>query len=166
MIVPRRDAILRDRTDRSTPAGMSRAQEDLQLVAKRTRGVTPTSAYRPGQAPVKKSLASTSSQRPGSQPPAAIPGAAPRPTELDASLVLADPPTTVVAAATPRAPVVSHQRGHIKVKPNSLLAARAAQEYVYVGEDLRHIAVVASILFAALILLWLVLVVFNVFGLY
>ena len=60
--------------------------------------------------------------------------------------------------------MVSHQRGHIKVKPNSLLAARAAEEYVYVGEDLRHIAIVAAGLFVALILLWLVLVVANVFG--
>jgi len=145
---------------------MSRALEDLQLVAKRTRGVTPTSAYRPGQAPVKKSLAATSSQRPGTQPPAAIPGAAPRPSDLDASIVLADAPPAAVAATSPRAPVVSHQRGHIKMKPNSLLAARASQEYVYVGEDLRHIAVVAGVLFAALGLLWLVFVVLNVFGIY
>lgn len=138
-------------------------------MAKRTRGVTPTSAYRPGQAPVKKSLASTSSPRAGSQP-AAIPGAAPRPSDLDAAIVLADAAATStpnVAAAGPRpAPVVSHQRGHIKMKPNSLLASRATQEYVYVGEDLRHIAVVAAILFAALILLWLVVVVLNVFGIY
>ncbi|MCY7417426.1 MAG: hypothetical protein LH650_02830 [Chloroflexi bacterium] len=145
---------------------MSKTGEDLQLVAKRTRGVTPTSAYRPGQAPVKKGLAATSSQRPGTQPPAAIPGAAPRPSDLDASIVLADAPPAAVAAASPRAPVVSHQRGHIKMKPNSLLAARASQEYVYVGEDLRHIAVVAGVLLAALSLLWLVIVVLNVFGIY
>ncbi len=144
---------------------MSRALEDLQLVAKRTRGVTPTSAYRPGQAPVKKRLAATSSPRPGSQP-AAIPGAAPRQSDLDAAIVLADASPAAGASASPRAPVVSHQRGHIKMKPNSLLAARASQEYVYVGEDLRHIAVVAGVLSASLILLWLVVVVLNVFGLY
>ena len=138
-------------------------------MAKRTRGVTPTSAYRPGQAPVKKSLASTSSPRPGSQPPAAIPGAAPRQSELDAAVVLADPTPVAaapVAAAARPAPVVSHQRGHIKVKPNSVLAARAAEEYVYVGEDLRHIVRVAAVLFTVLLLLWLVVVVFNVFGIY
>ena len=72
-----------------------------------------------------------------------------------------------VSAAPGRpAPVVSHQRGHIKVKPNSMLASRAAQEYVYVGEDLRHIVRVAAVLFSALILLWLVVVVANVFGIY
>lgn len=135
-------------------------------MAKRNRGVTPTSAYRPGQAPVKKSLASTSSPRPGSQPPAAIPGAAPRPSDLDASLVLADATPTASPAGVPRAAVVSHQRGHIKVKPNSLLAARASQEYQYVGEDLRHITVVAVGLLSLLILLWLVVVVANVFGIY
>jgi len=43
---------------------------------------------------------------------------------------------------------------------------RAAQEYVYVGEDLRHIAIVGSSMFVVLILLWLVVVVANVFGLY
>jgi hypothetical protein len=150
------------------PAGAD-TQEDTQLVAKRTRGVTPTSAYRPGQAPARKSLASTSSPRPGSQPPAAIPGAAPRPSELDASVVLADPtPASAPVDVTPGrpAPVVSHQRGRIKVKPNSVLAARAAQEYVYVGEDLRHIVRVAGLLFGLLLLMWLVIVVANVFGLY
>ena len=135
-------------------------------MAKRTRGVTPTSAYRPGQAPVKRSLASTSSAKPGTQPPAAIPGAAPRPSDLDAAIVLADAPPANAAVASSRAPVASHQRGHVKMKPNSVLAARAAEEYVYVGEDLRHIAVVAVSLFAVLILLWLILVVANVFGIY
>ena len=52
------------------------------------------------------------------------------------------------------------------MKPNSVLAARAAEEYVYVGEDLRHIAIVAVSLFAVLILLWLIVVVANVFGIY
>ncbi len=139
-------------------------------MAKRTRGVTPTSAYRPGQAPVKRSLASTGSPRPGSQPPAAIPGAAPRPSDLDAALVIAD--TAAVATAAPvetavrPGAVASHQRGHVKVKPGSALAARAAQEYVYVGEDLRHIVIVAAVLFVTLIVLWLLLVVANVFGIY
>ena len=139
--------------------------EDIKLVAKRTRGVQPTSAYRPGQAPVKKSLPTTSSQTPGAKPPAAIPGAAPLPSDLDAANLLTDSATVATAGVRP-SPVVSHQRGHVKMKPNSVLAARAAEEYVYVGEDLRHIAVVATSLFAVLILLWLIVVVFNVFGIY
>jgi hypothetical protein len=138
-------------------------------VAKRTRGVTPTSAYRPGQAPARRTSATASSAKPGTQPVAATPAAAPVPNQLDAAIVRADSAavaTQSVPAATPRAQVTSRQRGHVKMKPNSLLAARAAQEYVYVGEDLRHIAIVGSSMFVVLILLWLVVVVANVFGLY
>jgi hypothetical protein len=62
--------------------------------------------------------------------------------------------------------VRSHQRGHVKVKPTSALAARAAQEYVYVGEDLRHIAKVGITMLVLMIVLWLVIVVANVFGIY
>jgi hypothetical protein len=52
------------------------------------------------------------------------------------------------------------------VKPTSALAARAAQEYVYVGEDLRQIAKVGSSMLVVMIVLWLVIVMGNVFGLY
>ncbi len=148
-------------------------QEDIRPVAKRTRGVTPTSAYRPGRTPTTSkgtSLPSTSSSpRPGTQPPAAIPGAAPRPTEFESSVVLADGATgqpDLTAAGLPVPTVRSHQRGHVKVKPGSALAARAAQEYVYVGEDLRHILKVAVTLMVVMIALWLIIVVANVFGLY
>jgi hypothetical protein len=71
-----------------------------------------------------------------------------------------------MAAAVPPQPVRSHQRGHLKVKPTSALAARAAQEYVYVGEDLRHIAKVGITMLVLMIVLWLVIVVANVFGIY
>jgi hypothetical protein len=142
-------------------------------VAKRIRGSGTTSAYRPGQAPSRSSLPSTSSApRPGTQPPAAIPGAAPRPTETEATLIIEGLPEethTAVAApprATPTQPVRSHQRGHVKVKPTSALAARAAEEYVYVGEDLRHIAKVGITMLVVMIVLWLVIVVGNVFGIY
>lgn len=80
------------------------------------------------------------------------------------------PEDTRTAVATPASrstqPVRSHQRGHVKVKPTSALAARAAQEYVYVGEDLRHIAKVGITMLAAMIGLWVVIVVANVFGIY
>jgi hypothetical protein len=143
-------------------------------VAKRIRGSGTSSAYRPGQAPSRTSLPSTSSApRPGTQPPAAIPGAAPRPTEAEASLVIEGLPDEVhtavgspVTAAAVASPVRSHQRGHLKVKPTSALAARAAQEYVYVGEDLRHIAKVGIAMLVLMIVLWLVIVVANVFGIY
>lgn len=56
--------------------------------------------------------------------------------------------------------------GRVKVKPNSLLAARAETEYVYVGKDLRRIVMVGASLFGVLILLWIVLVVLGLSGLY
>jgi hypothetical protein len=56
--------------------------------------------------------------------------------------------------------------GRVKVKPNSLLAARAETEYIYVGQDLRKIAVVAAALFGVLLLLWVLLVVVGLFGIY
>lgn len=56
--------------------------------------------------------------------------------------------------------------GRIKVKPNSLLAARASTEYVYVGRDLRRIVIVGAAMFGTLILLWILLVVLGLSGLY
>lgn len=143
-------------------------------MAKRIRGSGTTSAYRPGQTPTRSSLPSTSSApRPGTQPPAAIPGAAPRPTSSGSTLVIEGLPeethTAVGSRATPAAPVQpvrSRQRGHVKVKPTSALAARAAQEYVYVGEDLRHITKVGVTMLVVMLVLWLVIVVANVFGIY
>ena len=52
------------------------------------------------------------------------------------------------------------------MKPTSALAARAAQEYVYVGEDLRQIAKVGIGMMLAMIVLWLTIVVADVFGIY
>ncbi|MBX3029379.1 MAG: hypothetical protein KF809_04420 [Chloroflexi bacterium] len=138
-------------------------------MAKRTRGVSSTSAYRPGRTPTAAKTASlpstSSSPRPGTQPPAAIPGAAPRPSELEASVVLTED-VTADAPTAATSTVRSHQRGHVKIKPGSALAARAAQEYVYVGEDLRNITKVGITLAVVMIVLWLLIVVGNVFGLY
>ena len=47
-------------------------------------------------------------------------------------------------------------------RPGSLLAARAASEYVYVAQDMRRILIVAGALFTTMIVLWLFLVVFRV----
>lgn len=161
-----------DRVGRRDTCPTDQAERTTHTVAKRVRGSGTTSAYRPGQTPSRGSLPSTSSSpRPGTQPPAAIPGAAPRPSETDAMLVIdgmpEDPSAAVATSTTATTPAVrSHRRGHVKVKPTSALAARAAQEYVYVGEDLRHIAKVGLTMLAVMILLWLVIVVANVFGLY
>lgn len=141
-------------------------------MAKRVRGSGTTSAYRPGQTPSRSSLSSSSSApRPGTQPPAAIPGAAPRPTASEATLVIEGlPEESRTAVATPtaasRQPVRGHQRGHVKVKPTSALAARAAQEYVYVGEDLRQIAKVGTVMSLVMIGIWVLIVPLNLLGIY
>ena len=49
-----------------------------------------------------------------------------------------------------------------RVKAGSLLAARAATEYVYVSQDMRRILFVSGILFGTLIVLWLLIVVMRV----
>lgn len=55
-----------------------------------------------------------------------------------------------------RAPTRAQHRP--RAKPGSLLAARAATEYVYVSQDLKRISVVGALLFGVLFLLWLLIV--------
>lgn len=57
------------------------------------------------------------------------------------------------------------QRTHHKVKAGSILAERAATEYVYVAHDMRRIIVVAAGLIGILFALWLLLVVMKVIAL-
>ncbi|HEY7024839.1 MAG TPA: hypothetical protein VH371_07760 [Candidatus Limnocylindrales bacterium] len=45
-----------------------------------------------------------------------------------------------------------------RTKPGSLLAVKAATEYVYVAQDMRRILVVAGALFGTLFVLWLLIV--------
>ena len=76
--------------------------------------------------------------------------------------------------AAPAAAVTTTRRvmpsAHVRprAKPGSVLAARAANEYVYVAQDIRRIVVVAGFLFGAMILAWLLLAVLKVvpLGLY
>lgn len=49
-----------------------------------------------------------------------------------------------------------------RVKAGSLLAARAATEYVYVARDMRRILLVATALVGVMLVLWLLLVVLRV----
>jgi hypothetical protein len=53
-------------------------------------------------------------------------------------------------------------RPHQRVKAGSVLAARAATEYVYVAKDMRRILVVAALLVGVMLVLWLLLVVIKV----
>lgn len=64
------------------------------------------------------------------------------------------------AAAVLEASARSHPRH--RVKAGSLLATRAATEYVYVAKDMRRIFLVALLLGAIMIALWLALVVMRV----
>lgn len=49
-----------------------------------------------------------------------------------------------------------------RVKPGSLLAARAATEYVYVAKDMRRIVLVSGALFGIMLVLYVLLVVARV----
>jgi len=53
-------------------------------------------------------------------------------------------------------------RIHHKIKAGSVLATRAATEYVYVAQDMRRITLVAGGLIAVLFVLWLLIVVAKV----
>ena len=68
----------------------------------------------------------------------------------------------VVAAAPERSVRRTSTRVHHKIKAGSILAARAATEYVYVAQDLRRIILVGAGLIALLFVLWLLLVVMRV----
>lgn len=56
----------------------------------------------------------------------------------------------------------SGTRIHHKIKAGSILATRAATEYVYVAQDIRRIVFVAGGLIAILFVLWFLLVVAKV----
>ncbi|MFN8620458.1 MAG: hypothetical protein U0869_12730 [Chloroflexota bacterium] len=153
-------------------------------MAKRTRGVGVRNTHRPGgHPPVKPATSSStrSSMGKAAEPPAAIPGE-PLKTSSDidpvasavaataaASATAAVATTSVSAASATTASTRSPSRstpGRVKVKPDSLLATRAADEYVYVRADLRRITTVAAVLFGVLILLWLLFTIVDPFGLY
>ena len=93
-------------------------------------------------------------------------GAPLAPAQPLASAVGAASLVDVQPASAPQAGISRSLPGRIKVKPNSLLAARAETEYVYVGRDLRRIAIVGAGMFGTLILLWILLVVLGLSGLY
>ncbi len=75
--------------------------------------------------------------------------------------IVADQPAEAVATLERAAPRAG-TRVHHKVKAGSLLAARAATEYVYVAQDMRRILLVAGALIGVLFALWLLIVVFQV----
>lgn len=72
------------------------------------------------------------------------------------------PASVAVARATRATPPTTSARVHHKIKAGSLLATRAATEYVYVAQDLRRIVAVAALLIGGLFVLWLLVVILRV----
>lgn len=87
-----------------------------------------------------------------------------RPSQLEvaeevAELIVEDRPAEAALELEQRARTV---RGHQRIKAGSLLATRAATEYVYVAKDMRRIFLVALLLSGVMLVLWLLLVVVKV----
>lgn len=66
------------------------------------------------------------------------------------------------AAARAQVERVARTGPRHRIKEGSLLAVRAATEYVYVSQDLRRILFVAAALFGTLLVLWVLIVVMRV----
>ena len=75
------------------------------------------------------------------------------------------PAPAAVRRATRAAPPPTSTRVHHKIKAGSLLATRAATEYVYVAQDMRRIVAVAALLIGGLFVLWLLIVILKVIAL-
>lgn len=92
--------------------------------------------------------------------------AAARPSQLEAAAEIAEEIVAERPAAAAeelqRTVIRSPARTHHRIKPGSLLAARAATEYVYVAQDFRRIVLVAGGLTVLLFVLWLAIVVLRV----
>jgi hypothetical protein len=125
-------------------------------MAKRSRGST----SRPGQRPPLQRQAA----RPVSKPAAAVaPVAVPRPdtltdaeearaAELEASILAEEK----AAEAARKKATPSRSANAVPTRATSSLALSAAEEYAYVGRDVRRIAIVGGGLILILLGLWLV----------
>jgi hypothetical protein len=123
-------------------------------VSKRTRGSARTQHHRPGTRPAS-ARSPAARQREAAVAPA---------SQLEAAPVIAeDIAEERPAAARAELERVARATGpRHRIKAGSLLAARAATEYLYVAKDMRRIVVVAALVFGTLILLWALIVVMRV----
>ncbi len=134
----------------------------LPAVSKRTRGSQRQVPRRPGTRPATSRPAS---ERPRTPSRATAISSTESVEIADLPAAEAAPRTATPATADPRLATRSaHHR--VRAKPGSVLAARAATEYVYVIQDLRKILLVAAGLFGILVVLWIVLVVMGISPLY
>ena len=123
-------------------------------MTKRARG-----SARSAQRPQGRNAGTRAKGRPG---PRATPRPA-APSELEAAAEIAD---DVVddrpAAAADELRAARSTPGRARTRTSSLLATRAATEYVYVAQDVRRIAAVAALLFGTMLVLWVLIVVARV----
>ena len=103
-------------------------------------------------------------RRPGARPPSQSTTRRPQVSQLEAAELIAedmiDQHPAEAAAELEKAERSLPMRA--RMKPGSILAAKAATEYVYVAQDMRRILFVAALLFGTLIILWMALVVMRV----
>jgi hypothetical protein len=121
-------------------------------VAKRTRGARPN---RSRSAASRPPVAQTSDPRPVD--PLTV-------SQLDAATQIAEDVVASRPAAAAREVrnVARSTPARQRAAPSGLLAARAAQEYVYVAQDVRRIVAVVLALLGVMIVLWLLIVVARV----
>lgn len=126
-------------------------------MSKKTRGTTRTTRHRRPGAP--------GTSRPAGSRPVPARQSAEEPFENTlAASQLAQTPDSEATDALPAPGVRAEVRSahaRPRAKPGSLLAARAATEYVYVAQDLKRITLLGVLLFGGLILLWLAIVVLR-----
>ncbi len=132
-------------------------------MSKRTRGSARAVQRRPGARPASPRVPGTRAASPRLRRDADV-GA---PSQLEAAAEIAEDVVDDRPAAgaeelnrTARAIGASHPRA--RVKAGSLLAARAATEYVYVAQDIRRIIVVTGGLFVIMFALWVLIVLMRV----
>jgi len=129
-------------------------------VSKRTRGSARTQHHRPGTRPAS-GRSSAARQRETTLAPASPLEAAP----IIAEDIAGDTGEAEERPAVARADVerVARATGpRHRIKAGSLLAARAATEYLYVARDMRRIVIVATLVFGTLFALWALIVVMRV----
>jgi hypothetical protein len=112
-------------------------------MSKRVRGRRP-SAARPANRPVRQPAPAAATLAPANQ------------------LAQATEPNVVPAAAAAGAGAVRSPLPRSGPARQSALAVRAATEYIYVGQDLRHIALLASAIAGVLVVLWVIIDVLRV----